>query len=101
MKFNKLLHSSPLLILKAVSISHDSRNTEVEVGHPPVKKVEDVCTGLPVELSFDALRVCVWGQLLAGIFCDQKQGVVLRVRDFELVRAEGADFLCGGIRVDK
>lgn len=101
MKFNKLFHSPPLFNLKAVSILHDSRNTEVEVGHPPVEKVEDVCTGLAVELGFDALRVCVRGQLLAGVFCDQKQCVVLRVSDFELVCAEGADLLRGGIRVDE
>ena len=82
------VQSPPLFHLKAVSILHDGRDTEVKVWHPPVDKVKDLCLGPAVELSFDALRVCVWGQLLAGVLSDQKQCVVLRVGDLEFVSAE-------------
>lgn len=99
-KWSKLLHTPPLFNVKAVSIVHNSWNTEVKVRHPPVKKVEDVCTGPAVELSFDSLRVCVRGELLAGVLSDQKQCVVLRVGDLELVGADWADFLCCCVRVD-
>lgn len=54
-----------------------------------------------MELGFDALGVRVGRQLLAGVLCDQEQCVVLRVRDSELVGAEGADLLRGGVRVDQ
>lgn len=74
--------------MKAVSILHDSRDTEVKVRHRPVDKVEDLCTGPAVELGFDALRVCVRGQLLGGVLSDQKQCIVLRVGDLEFVSAE-------------
>lgn len=67
---------------------YDGRDTEVKVRHLPVQKVEDLCTGPAVELSFDSLRVCVRGELLAGVLCDQKQCVVLRVGDLELVGAD-------------
>lgn len=82
------LHSLPLFNLKAVSVLHDGRDAEVEVRHSPVDKVEDLCTGPAVELGFDSLRVCVRSELLAGVLSDQKQCIVLRVREAEFVSAE-------------
>lgn len=99
-KCSKLLHSPPLFNLKAVSILHDGRDTEVKVRHLPIHKVEDLCARPAVELSFDSLRVCVWGQLLAGVLSDQKQCIVFRVGDLKFVSAEWADLFCGGVRVD-
>lgn len=61
----------------------DGRDTEVKVRHLPVDKMEDMCSGPAVELGFDSLRVCVWGELLAGVLSDQKQCVVLRVGNLE------------------
>lgn len=83
-----------------VSIVHDGRDKEVKVRYPPVDKVEGVCTGPTVELCFDSLRVCVRGELLAGALNDQEQCVGVRVRDLELVGAERADLLGGGVRMD-
>lgn len=74
--------------MKAVSIVHDGRDTEVEVWDPPVDKVEDLCPGPAVELGFDPLRVCVRSQLLASVLGGQKQCEGVRVRDLELVSAE-------------
>lgn len=79
---------------------HVGRQTEVKVGHLPVEKVEGLCKGPAVELGFDSLRVCVGRELLARVLSDQKQCVVLRVGDLELVSAERADLLCGCVRVD-
>lgn len=93
-------HFPPLLNLKAVSIVHDGRDTEVKVRHLPVNKVEDLRMGSAVELSFDSLRVCVRSELLAGVLSDQKQCVILRVGDFEFVSAEWANLLCACVRVD-
>lgn len=61
---------------------------EIKVRDPPVDEVEGLCKGPTVELGFDALRVCVRGQLLAGVLSDQKQCVVLGVGDLEFVSAE-------------
>lgn len=79
---------------------HDGRDTEVKVRHPPVDKMEDLYTRPTVELGFDSLRVCVRGELLAGVLSDQKQCVVLRVRNLEFESAERAGLFCGGVRVD-
>lgn len=79
---------------------HVGRETEVKVWHLLVDKVEDVCEGPAVELGFDSLWVCVGGELLAHVLSDQKQRVVLWVRDSELARTERADLLCGCVRVD-
>lgn len=79
----------------------DGRDAKVKVGYPPVHKVEDVCTKTAVELSFDSLRVCVRGELLAGVLSDQKQCVVLGVGDPEFVSTQRADLFCGGVWVDK
>lgn len=62
-----------------MSIVHVSWNTEVTVGRPPVEKVEGVRFWAHVELSFDSLRVCVGGKLLACLLSDQKQCIVPRV----------------------
>lgn len=67
---------------------HYGRDTEVKVRHSPVDKVEDLCSGPAVELGFDSLRVCVRGELLAGVLSDKKQCVGVGVRDFEFVSAE-------------
>lgn len=53
--------------MKAVSIVHVCRQTEVKVRHLLVEKVKGVCEGPAVELGFDPLRVCVWGELLARV----------------------------------
>lgn len=87
-KANVKGHSPPLFDLKAVSIVYDGGDTDVKVRHLPVQKVEDLCTGPAVELGFYSLRVCVRGELLAGVLGDQKQCVVFRVRDLELVGAD-------------
>lgn len=99
-KCGKLLYSPPLFNLKAVSIVHDGGDAEVKIRHPPVDKMEDLCAGPAVKLCFDSLRVCVRGELLAGVLSDQKQCIVLRVGDLEFVSAEWADLLCGCVRVD-
>lgn len=67
---------------------HDGRDAEVQVRHPPVEEVEGLHEGPAVELGFDSLRVCVRGELLAGVLSDQKQSVVLGVGDLELIRTE-------------
>lgn len=77
----------------------DGRDAEVQVGHLPVDEVEDVRERPAVQLGFDPLGVRVRGELLARVVGDQEQGVVLRVGDLELVGAEGADLLGGGVRV--
>lgn len=82
---------------EAVPILQDA--AEVQVGHPPVDEVEDVRERPAVQLGFDPLGVRVRSQLLARVLGDQEQGVVLRVGDLELVGAEGADLLGGGIGV--
>lgn len=69
-----LLHV--LFNLKAVPVRI---NAEVKVGYPPVDKMEDVCAWSTVELSFDFLRVCVRGELLASVLCHKKQRIVLGV----------------------
>lgn len=74
--------------MKAVSIVHVSRQTEVKVRHPLVEKVKGVCEGPAVELGFDPLGVCVWGELLARVLRHQKQCVVLEVGDSKLVSTE-------------
>lgn len=74
--------------MKAVSIAHVGWQTEVKIRHLLVEKVERVCEGPTVELGFDPLRVCVWGELLARVLRHQKQCVVLRVRNSKLVRTE-------------
>lgn len=78
---------------------HDCGDTEVQVGHFPVEKVEDLCSRPAVELSFDPLGVSVRGELLTRLLCDQKQCIVLGVRDLELVGTKRADLLCGRVRV--
>lgn len=87
-KCSKLSHSPALFNLKAVSIVHEGRDTEVKVRYLPEDKVEDLCTGPAVELGFDSLRVRVWGELLPGVPSDQKQCVGVGVWDLELVSAE-------------
>lgn len=87
-KCSKLVHSPPLLNLKAVPVLHDGRDAEVKVRHPPVEEVEDLRKGPAVELGFDSLRVRVRGELLPGVLGDQEQRVVLGVGDLELVSAE-------------
>lgn len=79
--------------MKAVSIVHVGRETEVKVRHLLVDEVEDVCEGPAVELGFDSLWVCVGGELLARVISDQKQRIVLWVRDSKLARTERADLL--------
>lgn len=74
-------------------------DAEVQVGHLPVDEVEDVRERPAVQLGFDPLGVRVRGELLARVVGDQEQGVILRVGDLELVGAEGADLLGGGVRV--
>lgn len=86
--------------MKAVSIAHVGRQTEVKVRHLLVEKVKGVCEGPAVELGFDPLRVCVWGELLARVLRHQKQCVVLGVRDPKLVSAEQADLLGSRVRVN-
>lgn len=79
---------------------HVCRQTEMKVRHLLVEKVEGVCEGPAVELGFDSLRVCVWGELLARVLRHQKQCIVLRVRDSKLVSAEQADLLSSRVRVN-
>lgn len=67
---------------------HDGRDAEVKVRHLPVEKVEDLRVRAAVELGFDSLRVCVRGELLAGVLSHQKQRIVLGVGNLELVSAE-------------
>lgn len=67
---------------------YDGRDTEVKVRHPPVDKMEDLCTRPAVQLGFDSLRVCIRGELLAGVLGDQKQCVVLRVGNLEFESTE-------------
>lgn len=62
--------------------------------------MEGVRQRAAVELGFDPLGMRVQSQLLAGVLGDQEQRVVLRVGDLEFVSAQGADFLCGGVRVN-
>lgn len=80
---------------------HHGGDADVQVGHPPVEKVEDLCPQPAVELGFDSLGVCVGGELLTRVLSDQKQCVVLGVGDLELVSAERADLLCGCVRLNK
>lgn len=54
-------------VSKAVSVVHVCRQTEMKVRHLLVEKVKGVCEGPAVELGFDPLRVCVWGELLAQV----------------------------------
>lgn len=72
----------------------------MKVRHLLVEEVKGVCEGPAVELGFDPLRVCVWGELLARVLSHQKQGVVLGVRDSKLVSAEQADLLGSRVRVN-
>lgn len=91
----------PLISLDTISSVDDSGDTEVKVQHPPVDKVKYLGVGPTVKLSLDFLRVCVRCELLTGVLSDQKQCVVLRVWDLELVCTKRADFLCGCVRVDQ
>lgn len=70
----------------------------VEVRDTSEDEVEWCCLGSAVELGFDLLGVCVRGELLAGTLRQQKEGVVLRVGNFELFSADLTDFICGGVR---
>lgn len=72
----------------------------MKVRHLLVEEVKGVCEGPAVELGFDPLRVCVWGELLARVLSHQKQGVVLGVGDSKLVSAEQADLLGSRVRVN-
>lgn len=77
-----------------------SRDAEVQVLHPPVDEVKDMRVRPAVQLRFDLLGVRVRSELLARVLGDKEQAVVLGVRDFELVGAEGGDLLHRGVRID-
>lgn len=78
----------PRSVLLAVSVALAGWDAEVQVGHPPVDEMEGLNARAAVDLSFDSLRVRVRRQLLARLLGDQKEGVVFRIEDFELVGAE-------------
>ena len=69
--------------------------------YSPVGEVEGLRPGTAVDLRFDPLGVGVGGQLLTGVPGEQEEGVVLGVGHLELVSAERADLLGGGVRLDQ
>lgn len=86
--------------MKAVSIVHVCRQTQMKDRHLLEEKVKGVGEGPAVELGFDLLRVCVGGELLARVPRHQKQCIVLRVGDPKLVSAEQADLLGSRVGVN-
>lgn len=70
------------------------------VGHTAEDEVEGNSLLAAVELSLDLLRMGVWCELLAAALRQEEQAIVLRVRHFELVGAQLAHFLYGGVGSD-
>lgn len=59
-------------------------SSEVEVLDVAVDKVKRLNLWATVQLCFDLLWVCVWGQLLCALFRQQEQGMAVRVMHLEL-----------------
>lgn len=64
-----IVHSHLLLVfnLQTISIVYKGWDAEVQVGDPPVDKVENVAPGPTVELRFNSLGVGVRGKLLPRV----------------------------------
>ncbi len=64
-----------------------------------VHKVVELWLWAAVQFGLDPLRVSVWGQLLCGFIHQEEKGIVLRVRNFKLVRTNLTHFLRSGVRL--
>lgn len=78
----------PLIRVKTLSVLAISWDAEVEVGDLPVEKVKGVRSWSAVEFSFDSLGMCVGSELLPRLLSHQKQSVLLRLLDLQLLSAE-------------
>lgn len=74
--------------MTTLSILAISWDAEVKVGDLPVEKVKGVCCGPAVEFSFDSLGMCVRSELLPRLLSNQKQCILLRLLDLQLLSAE-------------
>lgn len=77
-----------LIRVKTLSILAISWDAEVEVGDLPVEKVKGVCPGPAVQFSFDSLGMGVGSELLPCLLGNQKQRILLRLLDLQLLSAE-------------
>lgn len=67
-----------------VAIEFICWSSEVEVLDSAVNEVKCLTLWATVQLCFDLLWVCVRGQLLGALLCQQEQGMVVRVMHLEL-----------------
>lgn len=77
-----------LIRVKTLSVLAVSWDAEVEVGDLPVEKVKGVRPGPAVQFSFDSLGMGVGSELLPRLLGNQKQRILLRLLDLQLVSAE-------------
>lgn len=87
--------------MKTLSVLAISWDAEVKVGDLPVEKVKAVCSGPAVEFSFDSLGMCVGSELLLRLSINQKQSILLRLLDLQLLSAEGANLFRGCEGIDE